>query len=98
MANGGFRDGSYAEYMRAPVENCYLLDEARLMGDPAQGGLGYQVEQLCEIAKRSVPFGGLKDVGVKPGETGLISPATGSFGGCACMIALAMGRFSRFCI
>ena len=38
-----------------------------------------------------VPYGGLADIGVKPGETIIITPATGSFGGAAVKVAIAMG-------
>lgn len=38
-----------------------------------------------------VPYGGLADIGLKPGETIIIAPATGSFGGAAVKVALAMG-------
>ncbi|KAI3287263.1 hypothetical protein DTO002I6_7905 [Penicillium roqueforti] len=75
MAYSGFADGSYAEFMRAPLENCYPLDE----------------EQLCAIATFLRPFGGLSSIDVKPGETVLISPATYPNGVAACMVALAMG-------
>jgi len=38
-----------------------------------------------------VPYGGLRDIDLKPGETVIIAPATGSFGGAAVKLALAMG-------
>jgi D-arabinose 1-dehydrogenase-like Zn-dependent alcohol dehydrogenase len=38
-----------------------------------------------------VPYGGLADIGLKPGETVIIAPATGSFGRAAVRVALAMG-------
>lgn len=38
-----------------------------------------------------MPFGGLVDINLKPGETIIIAPATGAFGGAAVEIALAMG-------
>lgn len=91
MAEGGFRDGSYAEYMRVPLENLFLLDEARLLGSPSSGGLGLQLEDLCQFTLLAVPHGGFSSVGLKPGETVLISPATGPFGGGAVRIALSMG-------
>lgn len=94
----GYADGSYAQYMRAPLENCYLLDEARLLGDPKDGGLKYKTYQLCEIARLLRPFGGLNSIGVKPGETVLVTPATTSNGGAACMIALAMGKLHSSCM
>jgi threonine dehydrogenase-like Zn-dependent dehydrogenase len=38
-----------------------------------------------------VPFGGLTDINLLPGETVIVSPATGRFGGSAVTVALAMG-------
>lgn len=79
-------DGSYAEYAVFPMENVFPLDETRLCGE-----LGYAVEDLCTIPICNVPFGGLTTIDVKPGETVLIAPATGRFGGAAVLTALAMG-------
>lgn len=92
LASSGFADGSYAEVMRAPLENCYPLDEAKLMGDPRQWGFAYTPEQLCAFATFLRPFGELSSIDVKPGETVLISPATSPNGAAACMVALAMGN------
>jgi D-arabinose 1-dehydrogenase-like Zn-dependent alcohol dehydrogenase len=38
-----------------------------------------------------VPFGGLSEINVLPGETVIVAPATGRFGGGAVTTALAMG-------
>ena len=38
-----------------------------------------------------VPYGGLSDIGLKAGETIVITPATGPFGSAAVKVALAMG-------
>jgi D-arabinose 1-dehydrogenase-like Zn-dependent alcohol dehydrogenase len=38
-----------------------------------------------------VPYGGLSDIGVGPGDTVIVAPATGRFGGGAVTTALAMG-------
>ena len=38
-----------------------------------------------------VPYGGLADIDLRPGETIIIAPATGSFGRMAVNIALSMG-------
>jgi len=67
------------------------LDEKRLCGSPADGGLGYKPEQLCWILQALVPYGGLKSIGLQPGETIIIAPATGGFGSAAVVVALAMG-------
>ena len=86
-----YRDWTYAEYCLAPLENLTLLDERRLLGEPAQGGLGYRLEDLNFLTTRLVPYGGLKDIELQPGQTVIVAPATGSFGGAAVLVALAMG-------
>ncbi|KAK5053135.1 hypothetical protein LTR84_002109 [Exophiala bonariae] len=93
MAEGGYRDGTYAEYVRFPLENCYRLDERRLLGSVDQGGLGYTVEDLLYISRLLVPYGGMGPlcIDVKPGETVVVAPATGSFGAAAVHVALELG-------
>ncbi|PYI06974.1 GroES-like protein [Aspergillus sclerotiicarbonarius CBS 121057] len=86
-----WRDSTYAEYARVPLENCFAVDERRLLGSPSDGGLGYALDDLMYMAVQLVPYGGLRAVGVGAGDRVIISPATGSFGGAAVQIALAMG-------
>lgn len=61
------------------------------MGSPADGGLGYRISEISYVFRQLVPLGGLVDINLKPGETIIIAPATGAFGGAAVEIALAMG-------
>lgn len=60
-----------------------------------RGGLcdemGYGIGDLAVIFRLMVSSGGLKDTDVKAGETVIVSPATGGFGGAALFVALAMG-------
>lgn len=86
FSQGEFRDSTYAEYARIPLENCLPLDEQRLVRD-----LGYTIEDLTHLIPPMVPFGGLRDVGLRAGETVLVSPATGKYGGAAVHAALALG-------
>lgn len=79
-------DGSYAEYVKTPLENVFALDEGRLLGE-----LGYQVKELLSMTRMLVPWGGLVDIDLRPGETIIVAPATGSFGRAATHVALAMG-------
>lgn len=91
LMESAWRDGTYAEYAKLPLENCFPMDETRLLGSPAKGGLGYTVEDLIYLLTISVPFGGLRDVDVKAGEKVIITPAAGAFGSAAVVAALAMG-------
>ena len=86
-----WRDATLAEYARVPLENVILLDEKRLLGSPSEGGLGYTVEDLSYLEEVLIPYGGLIDIDLKPGETIIVAPATGGFGGAAVQVALAMG-------
>lgn len=86
-----WRNGTYAEYSKVPLENCFPLDEQRLLGSPAEGGLGYNLADLSYLSKLAVPIGGLRDVDVRAGEKVIIAPATGAFGSAAVVAALAMG-------
>lgn len=91
MMHGEWRDSTYAEYARLPLENCFVLNEKRLLGSSAEEGLGYKVEELLAIATNLVPFGGLRAIGVDVSDNVIVSPATGSFGSAAVQVALAMG-------
>lgn len=87
LARGEWRDCTYAEYAKVPLENVHPLDEKKLLGD----GLGYKIEDLTSISSLCVPFGGLTAINVMPGDTVVVVPATGNFGGAAVRVALAMG-------
>ena len=91
LMRGEWRDATYAEYAKMPLENVYALDEKRLLGRKEDGGLGLALENLTDLSRMSVAFGGLKDIGVKPGDTVIVAPATGPFGGGAVLVALALG-------
>lgn len=86
FAHGEFRDSTYAEYARIPLENCLPLDENRLIRD-----LGYTIEDLTHLIPPMVPYGGFRDIGLRAGETVVVAPATGKYGGSAVHIALALG-------
>lgn len=76
-----FHDGSWAEQMRLPTENVTPL------GSIDEGDAG----AWCGIASALVPYGGFLAGRLQPGETVLISGATGGFGTAAVAVALAMG-------
>ncbi|KAF2236440.1 NAD(P)-binding protein [Viridothelium virens] len=91
LMEANWRDGCAAEFAAFPIENLMPLDEKRLLGKVEEGGLGYDLPRLSYISTLLVPYGGLADVGVRPGETVVVAPATGGFGGAAVKVALAMG-------
>jgi threonine dehydrogenase-like Zn-dependent dehydrogenase len=86
FAGGIWRNGTMAQYANLPLENVHVLDEKKLCGE-----LGYSIEDLLTIQSACVPFGGLDNAGVKAGDTVIVAPATGTFGGAAVLTALAMG-------
>ncbi|EMC95031.1 hypothetical protein BAUCODRAFT_110218 [Baudoinia panamericana UAMH 10762] len=91
LAADVYRDWTYAEYARVPLEVLTAFNEKRLTGSPAEGGLGYAIDQLAYISALGVPYGGLRDIDLKVGETIIVAPATGPFGGAAVLMCLAMG-------
>ncbi|MEU3644213.1 zinc-binding alcohol dehydrogenase family protein [Lentzea sp. NPDC034063] len=72
-------DGSFAELMRVPTENVYVLPVG---ADPAR---------WSALGVHTIPYGGLLAGGLAAGETVLISGATGNLGSSAVAVALAMG-------
>lgn len=91
MMHGEWKDGTFAEYAKVPLESCFVLDEGRMTGHVDDGGLGYEVERLAYISTLLVPYGGFRDIRLQAGETVIVAPATGTFGGSAVQVALAMG-------
>jgi len=74
-------DGSFAELMRVPTENVFPLPPAA-GDDPAR---------WAALAVHTVPYGGLLAGELRPGETLLVSGATGNFGSSAVAVGVAMG-------
>jgi NADPH:quinone reductase-like Zn-dependent oxidoreductase len=75
LMEDSWRDGVYKEYVRAPLENCYALNEKVLLGNLAEGGLGYSMADLTYIGKQVVAYGGLRGIDLKAGETVIVAPA-----------------------
>ncbi|CAM1502695.1 Fc.00g074710.m01.CDS01 [Cosmosporella sp. VM-42] len=86
-----WRDGTYAQYVRTPLENAYPLNEKLLCGDVKDGGFGYAINDLIHALPHSIPYAGLRSINFQAGETLIVSPATGLFSGAAISVALAMG-------
>lgn len=76
-----FRHGSFAERMLMPLENAVRLGEL----------YEAQAVRWCALSTLLVPYGGLLAAGLEPGQTALISGATGNFGSAGVAVALAMG-------
>ncbi|MBR0789109.1 zinc-binding alcohol dehydrogenase family protein [Bradyrhizobium manausense] len=76
-----FRHGSYAEQMRVPTENVKKLGAIT----------SEEASQWCALGTALVPYGGFLAARLQPGETVLVSGATGNFGSAAVSVALAMG-------
>ncbi|KAH7009024.1 hypothetical protein EDB80DRAFT_841840 [Ilyonectria destructans] len=78
-------DSTFAEFAKVLLENCLAINEPRIRQ------LGYKIHDLAHIFAMIVPVGGLSDINLRPGETVIITPATGKHGGAAVHVALAMG-------
>ncbi|KAK4159851.1 chaperonin 10-like protein [Cladorrhinum sp. PSN259] len=83
--------GTFAEYVRAPLENVEPLNEKKLLSPVTEGGLGYSIESLLKLTTDLVPFGGFRGISLQPGERVIVAPATGQFSGAAVQVAVAMG-------
>ena len=86
LMDGEWRNATFAEFARFPLENLFVIDE-----EVVCGRLGYRVEALSSLGVCAVPFGGLCEVGVRAGDTVIVAPSTGYYGGAAVTVALAMG-------
>lgn len=76
-----FRHGSFAEQMRIPTENAIPLGSIDEI----------DAARWCAVNTLLVPYGGLLAANLQPGETILVSGATGNFGSTCVALALAMG-------
>jgi alcohol dehydrogenase len=76
-----FHDGSFAEQIMVPTEN------AKRLGQITDA----EAMQWCVLGTMLVPYGGFLAAKLQPGETVLVSGATGNFGSAAVAVALAMG-------
>lgn len=86
LMDGEWRNSTYAEYAKVPLENVYPLNEEALVNKK-----GYTIQDLSFFPVFLVPFGGFAEVDLKPAETVIVGPATGRYGGAAVGIALALG-------
>ena len=82
-----FHDGPFAEQMVVPTENAVPLGDADIADLPRLSAIGIVL----------VPYGGLLAAGFQPGETLLVSGATGNFGSAGVAVGLAMGAATVIC-
>jgi len=85
LSSGHWKDGCFAEYARFPAENVHIIDEQRI----AQ--LDITIAQLGDISSIMSAIGAANSIGVRPGETVLVMPATGFFSSGAIVAALGLG-------
>jgi alcohol dehydrogenase len=74
-------DGSFAEVAHMPA--------AVLTKVPADSGL--PPARLATLGKFAVPYGGLDDIAVGPGDTLIVVGASGNFGSAAVLLGVALG-------
>ena len=86
LMKGEWRDSSYAEMMKAPLESVFPLNEDILLNK-----LGYKIEELTYILRQLIPMGGLFDLDIKAGDRVIVAPATGAFSGAGVEVACALG-------
>ena len=66
---GEWRNATWAEYAKFPLENLYVLNEDLLLRKQ-----GYNIRDLCTLTVALVPFGGLDEIDLKAGETIVMFP------------------------
>ncbi|PGH14749.1 hypothetical protein AJ80_05793 [Polytolypa hystricis UAMH7299] len=81
-----WRNASFAEFTRAPLENCWALNEEILCGK-----FGYEIPELLDLGAYAVSYGGLRGIDLKAGERVIVAPATGHYSSAAVEVASAMG-------
>jgi alcohol dehydrogenase len=77
-----YRDGTFAELVRAPASVVTRVPEP-LLDAPASS--------LAAISKFAVPYGGFLRAGLQPGERVIVNGASGYFGSAAALLALSLG-------
>lgn len=86
LMDGEWRNATWAEYAKFPLENLYAINE-----EVVCKGMGYTAQELMTLGICAVPFGGLSALRVGPGDSVIVAPATGYYGGAAVTVAMAMG-------
>ncbi|KAI3319841.1 alcohol dehydrogenase [Xylariaceae sp. AK1471] len=103
LYNSLVRNGSgmYAEYVLAPLETIFALDEQRLLSPSPSPSprLGYAIPNLLVLGANAIIHAGLRSIALQPGERVIVTPATGHYSTAAVDVAVALGArvvaFSR---
>lgn len=69
LMDGEWRNATWAEFAKFPLENLYPLNEDLLLKTQ-----GYTIRDLCTLTTALVPFGGLDEIGLRAGETIVVAP------------------------
>ncbi|KAF2651593.1 GroES-like protein [Lophiostoma macrostomum CBS 122681] len=82
-----WRNGTLQKFVAVPLENCFRLNENRLVKE-----LSYTHAELATLLPYAVAAGPLLETAnLQAGETIVIGPAGGTYSGAAVEIALALG-------
>ncbi len=81
-----WNNGTFAEYANVPLERIWALNEALLCGT-----LKYTIAELAYLGNICISFAGLMTINVLPGDSVVVAPATGTYGGAAVHAAVALG-------
>jgi threonine dehydrogenase-like Zn-dependent dehydrogenase len=83
---GPWRDATWAQFVKCPLENAFALDERKL-----RTVLGYDLLDLHWIDTCAVAYAGLHDAGIQAGDRVVVAPSTGRYGVATIAVALTIG-------
>ncbi|KAJ9608500.1 hypothetical protein H2200_007488 [Cladophialophora chaetospira] len=81
-----WKNNTFAEYAEVPLERIWTLNEELLCSTK-----GYSFKDLSYLGTVAIGLAGLLDMGVRCGDSVVVAPATGTFGGSAVPAALSLG-------
>ena len=81
-----WNNNTFAEYAEVPLERTWALNEDLLCKTK-----GYSFADLSYLGTVAIPMAGLLDMGVRAGDSVIVAPATGTYGGSAVPAALSLG-------
>ncbi|EXJ76870.1 hypothetical protein A1O3_10515 [Capronia epimyces CBS 606.96] len=81
-----WNQGTFAQYASVPLERVWSLNESLLCDSQK-----YTPAELVYLGNLCIAFAGLLDINVRPGDSVIAAPATGTFGGAAVHAAIALG-------